>query len=301
METNQQIQDKYNRIINIMLEKVGEPLAACQEVIQRICALLEIDPPTERVQDSEDAKSSLIFNTLSKAQTVAEALVYIDMSTYKLDDAAFKMAAVELGEGSLLGAQQLESLVDAIAVPEDMPGLEKLSIGTKYNQHNKTRGRDGKEYTGISPSRPEHEEYNSKVSYDDYTIEKHTGDYNRAYSLGEKSTKPAPMFNLTPPITTATASTATATGASSSRPAPPASSTTTPPKTAAPVAASTAAAGSSSGGHYVAKKIEIPKWTKGPPSTPEEIAEYKAFMIAKYEAEQLLNAEILKERRSKGL
>jgi len=44
----------------------------------------------------------------------------------------------------------------------------------------------------------------------------------------------------------------------------------------------------------------MPKWTKGPPSTPEEVEEYKQFMIAKYEAEQLQNAEILRQMKLKA-
>jgi hypothetical protein len=42
---------------------------------------------------------------------------------------------------------------------------------------------------------------------------------------------------------------------------------------------------------------KIPKWTKGPPCSNEEIDEYKAFMVAKYEAEQKINAEILRRKK----
>jgi len=45
--------------------------------------------------------------------------------------------------------------------------------------------------------------------------------------------------------------------------------------------------------------VEIPKWTKGLPSTPDEITEYKQFMIAKYDAEQRYNAELLRRRKVK--
>jgi len=46
-------------------------------------------------------------------------------------------------------------------------------------------------------------------------------------------------------------------------------------------------------------EIVIPKWTKGPPTTNEEIEEYKKFMVAKYEAEAKQNAEILRQRKLK--
>jgi hypothetical protein len=38
----------------------------------------------------------------------------------------------------------------------------------------------------------------------------------------------------------------------------------------------------------------VPKWTKGPPCSSEEIDEYKA---AKYEAEQKVNAEFLRRKK----
>lgn len=46
-------------------------------------------------------------------------------------------------------------------------------------------------------------------------------------------------------------------------------------------------------------EIVIPKWTKGPPTTNEEIEEYKKFMVAKYEAEARQNAEILRQKKLK--
>jgi len=44
--------------------------------------------------------------------------------------------------------------------------------------------------------------------------------------------------------------------------------------------------------------VSIPIWTKGPPATPEEVAEYKAFMKAKYEAEQKENARLLRLKQA---
>ncbi len=79
------------------------------------------------------------------------------------------------------------------------------------------------------------------------------------------------------------------------------------PTSSAPAPASNATGGGSNSSSSNAsaepevkiEEIVVPKWTKGPPSTPQEIDEYKQFMVAKYEAEQKINAEILRQRKLK--
>jgi len=76
--------------------------------------------------------------------------------------------------------------------------------------------------------------------------------------------------------------------------------TTTTTDAAKPGPASKPApAPAASGGDDGPIDIVIPKWTKGPPSTDEEITEYKKFMIAKYEAEAKYNAEVLRRKKLK--
>ena len=56
-------------------------------------------------------------------------------------------------------------------------------------------------------------------------------------------------------------------------------------------------AGPGMGGFGVDGNCMLPKWSKGPPSTKEEIEEYKKFMKARYEAEAAYNAELLRKKK----
>lgn len=144
------------------------------------------------------------------------------------------------------------------------------------------------------------------INYDDFQIDDpRKRDGPVGYSVTDSlPPKPAPDLSGYIVQRPAGRSMSSATPPSAVSPGPAANPAPTPVPAPAPAAATAPAA--SSGGDPWANieaadlddlQKKMPKWTKGPPCTSEEIDEYKAFMVTKYEAEQKLNAEILRRKK----
>jgi hypothetical protein len=136
------------------------------------------------------------------------------------------------------------------------------------------------------------------ISYADFMIDDpRQKDGTRGYTISDSAPKPPPdLSGYVAPKPAALSPAVTRPPAATTTPIPSAlAPTQTPSPTPAPYANDPWSDIENADIDDLMKNM--PKWTKGPPGSSEEIDEYKKFMVVKYEAEQKLNAEILRRKK----
>jgi hypothetical protein len=338
------IQEKYNKIMAITLQKLEAPLDGSEEVLQRIAALLGVNLPPKKKPPISAPQAQPIINRITQAENISNAILFLDgvLQEQRLP----VLVPMNVPDPSMTcnvrSRADLEALLDSISwgggtatpvsVTQPKAGHELMN----RSQPTVSTAQSGIKSSSIGLESSTPSAVKAKdLNYKDYAIaEMHqpkipaTG----GYSYGEVASNSSKnslnstnvYLNATPPLNSAASlmsspsssaagktgtigrqaaaaistspSTTAAKAGTIGRQAAAAISTSKATTPAANPAAATAAGDVDEDGPI---DIEIPKWTKGPPATPEEVDEYKKFMIAKYEAEQKRDAEILRRMKAK--
>lgn len=300
------MQEKYNQIMTITLQKLETPLRNSEAVLDRIAALLEVNLPQKKKPPATAAQAQQIMIRLTQAENLSNALLFLEGALQQLNyepPIPLWSPAQNLPDPgvtqTIRSRADLDALLDAISLSG--VGAPGQAAGMLYGQ------------PAVAPVVPapaaaappaavagRPTQAARPVTYSDFEIDDpRKRDGPTGFSISDSTPKPAPDLSgyiIKRPTTTTTTTTTTT-------PAPQAVSPT-PVVPAALAPSPAAAAPKPSGDPDSLENVStddlmkrVPKWTKGPPCSSEEIDEYKAFMVAKYEAEQKVNAEILRRKK----
>lgn len=299
------VQEKYNQIMTITLQKLETPLRNSEAVLDRIAALLEVNLPQKKKPPATAAQAQQIMIRLTQAENLSNALLFLEGALQQLNyepPIPLWSPAQNLPDPgvtqTIRSRADLDALLDAISLSG--VGAPGQAAGMLYGQPAAVPAPAAAVGPPAAAAAGRPAQAARPVTYSDFEIDDpRKRDGPTGFSISDSTPKPAPDLSgyiiNRPTTTTSTSTTPTTPGSPQAVSPTPAAALAPPPAAAAPKPSGDPDSLENVSTDDLMKRV--PKWTKGPPCSSEEIDEYKAFMVAKYEAEQKVNAEILRRKK----
>jgi len=322
MATTSEVQEKYTKIMNIMLNSINQPLDNCVQVLERIDTVMNLKMGPLALPDQAPENAQLLITTLSKADSITKALLRLEQELDAQEIETEVFLTLHGKDVNIHNLPELHRFIDSICGEGDemsKKAIKKQIISETIVDGNTVQVyRDaltGKIESGIYDPQTgnittlqdlEKNKEPKELSYDDYYIEDARKTPAKSFSYGDENAykslhpKPAPDLSAYRPKK----STMTEPMMRQSITGPISDSAVVSIETLRSSNPEINSSGEAPGSeeeldiNMKPEDVVIPKWTKGPPTTSDEIEEYKNFMVMKYEAEQKQNALILARRKA---